>query len=107
MVEKETERNLKCFQTDYGGEYTSNDFKRYCSHHGVMHENIVTTIPQHNGFAERMDRTIVEKSKAQMYATNGYRLYDPEKRKVVRSRDVVFYEHEMSANILNVDRLLL
>ena len=34
----------------------------------------------------------------------GYRLFDPEKGKVVRSRDVVFYEHKMGADILNVDK---
>lgn len=25
----------------------------------------------------------------------GYRFYDPEKKKIVRSRDVIFHEHEM------------
>ena len=32
-----------------------------------------------------------------------YRLFDPKKKKVGRSRDVVFYEHEMGADLLNVD----
>ncbi|MCQ7416422.1 hypothetical protein NP118_23750, partial [Salmonella enterica] len=31
----------------------------------------------------------------------GYRLYDPEKKKVVRSRDVVFFEHEKGADLLS------
>ncbi|VFQ91846.1 unnamed protein product [Cuscuta campestris] len=30
----------------------------------------------------------------------GYRLYDPAKKRVVRSRDVVFYEHEMGFHLL-------
>ena len=34
----------------------------------------------------------------------GYRLFDPRKVKVVRCRDVVFYEHEMGADLLNVDK---
>ena len=33
-----------------------------------------------------------------------YKLFDLEKGKVVRSRDVVFYEHEMGADLLNVDK---
>ena len=31
----------------------------------------------------------------------GFRLYDPEKKKVVRSRDVVFFEHEKGADLLS------
>lgn len=33
MVERETERKLKCLRSDNGGEYTSDEFKQYCSHH--------------------------------------------------------------------------
>lgn len=31
----------------------------------------------------------------------GFRLYEPEKKKVVRSSDVVFFEHEMGAELLS------
>ena len=61
MVERETGINLKCLRTDNGGEYTSNDFEGYCSHHGTRDEKTIPGTPQHNGVAERMNITIVEK----------------------------------------------
>ena len=181
MVERETERKLKCLRTDNGGEYTSKEFKYYWSLHGIRHEKTVPGTPQHNGVAERMNRTIVEKVRCMLrmsdlpktfwaeavqcavYLINrspsipldldipmrawkgcapsyshlrvfgckafmhvpkdqrskldsktnpcvfvgygdeeyGFRLYDPEKKKVVRSRDVVFFEHEKGADLLS------
>lgn len=181
MVERETESKLKCLRTDNGGEYTSHEFKNYCAQYGIRHVKTVPGTPQHNGVAERMNRTIVEKvrcmlkmsdlpksfwaeavntavylinrspsiplgldiperawkgcdpvythlrvfgCKAYMHVpkdqrskldskTNpcvfvgygdeeyGFRLYDPEKGKVVRSRDVVFFEHEKGAELLS------
>ncbi|CAL5417495.1 unnamed protein product [Camellia sinensis] len=61
MVERETGKKLKCLRTDNGGEYTSKEFKAYCATHGIRHEKTVPGTPQHNGIAERMNRTIVEK----------------------------------------------
>ncbi|GKU85719.1 hypothetical protein SLEP1_g345 [Rubroshorea leprosula] len=174
MVERETGLKLKCLRTNNGGEYTSKEFRDYCSKHGMRHEKTVPGTPQHNGVAERMNRTIVEKVRCMLRMTTlpkpfwgeaintavylinrspsvplnfeipekawmgkdvgyshlrvfgckafmhvpkeqrsklddkaipcifvgygdeefGYRLWDPEKKKTVRSRDVVFHEHE-------------
>ncbi|GKV14795.1 hypothetical protein SLEP1_g25613 [Rubroshorea leprosula] len=174
MVERETGLKLKCLHTDNGREYTSKEFRDYCSKHGIRHEKTIPGTPQHNGVAERMNRTIVEKVRCMLrmatlpkpfwgeavnttvYLINrspsvplnfeilekawtgkdvgyshlrvfgckafmhvlkeqrsklddkaipcifvgygdeefGYRLWDPEKKKTVRSRDVVFHEHE-------------
>ncbi|GKU94478.1 hypothetical protein SLEP1_g7975 [Rubroshorea leprosula] len=174
MVERETGLKLKSLRTDNGGEYTSKEFRDYCSKHGMRHEKTVPSTPQHNGVAERMNRTIVEKVRCMLkmatlpkpfcgeavntavYLINrspsvplnfqipekawtekdvgyshlrvfgckafmhvpkehrsklddkaipcifvgygdeefGYKLWDLEKKKTVRSRDVVFHEHE-------------
>ena len=61
MVERETGRSLKCLRSDNGGEYTSQQFRDYCAKHGIRHEKTVPGTPQHNGVAERMNRTIMEK----------------------------------------------
>ncbi|GKV28913.1 hypothetical protein SLEP1_g37899 [Rubroshorea leprosula] len=143
MVERETGLKLKCLRTDNGGEYTSKEFRDYCSKHGMRHEKTVPGTPQHNSVAERMNRTIVEKVRCMLrmatlpkpfwgevvntavYLINrspsvplnfeipekawtrkdiGYShlrvfgckafMHDPEKKKTVRSRDVMFHEHE-------------
>lgn len=184
MVERETDCKLKRLRTDNGGEYTSNEFKAYCSRYGIRHERTEPSTPQHNGVAERMNRTIIEKVRCMLRMSNlpksfwgetvgtavylinrapsvplefdipervwfgkdpsyshlrvfgckafmhvpkehrlkldfktspcvfvgygdeefGYRLYDPAKQKVVRSRDVVFYEHEMGFHLLGADK---
>uniref|UniRef100_A0A2N9HLW0 Integrase catalytic domain-containing protein n=1 Tax=Fagus sylvatica TaxID=28930 RepID=A0A2N9HLW0_FAGSY len=120
MVEREKRKSLKCLRTDNGSEYTSNEFENYCSEYGIRHEKTVPGTPQHNGVAERINRTIVEKvfgcktfahvPKEQRLklddkatpcifvgygdAEFGYKLWDPKKKKMIRSRDVVFHENE-------------
>uniref|UniRef100_A0A2N9H7B8 Integrase catalytic domain-containing protein n=1 Tax=Fagus sylvatica TaxID=28930 RepID=A0A2N9H7B8_FAGSY len=62
MVEREKGKSLKCLRIDNKDEYTSNEFENYCSEYGIRHEKRVPGTPQHNGVAERINRTIVEKS---------------------------------------------
>ncbi|XP_047268802.1 uncharacterized protein LOC107871373 isoform X1 [Capsicum annuum] len=61
LVEKGTGRKLKRLRTDNRGEYTSREIEEYCSGHGIRYEKTVPGTPQHNGVAERMNCTIVEK----------------------------------------------
>ena len=61
MVEREKGKLLKCLRSDNGGEYTSNEFKSYCSEKGIKHEKTILSTPQQNEVAERMNHTIVEK----------------------------------------------
>lgn len=187
MVERETERKLKCLRSDNGGDYTLHEFENYCSQHGIQHMKIVPGTPQHNDVLEKMNKTIVEKVrcmlkmsdlpksfwakavKTAVYLINrspsiplgldipertwkecdptyshlrvfgcktymdvpkeqrlkhdsnttlcvfvgygdeeyGFRLYDPEKQKVVRSKDVVFFEHEMGAELLRASQHMM
>lgn len=182
MVERETGMTLKCLRTDNGGEYISRELRDYCSKHGIRHEKTVPGTPQHNGVAERMNRTIMERVRSMLKMANlsksfwgeavnaavylinrlpaspldfdipekiwkgrdisyshlrvfgckafmhvpkkqrsklddksypcifvgygdeefGYRLWDPKKKKTVRSRDVIFHEHETMGD-LDVD----
>jgi transposase InsO family protein len=59
-VERETGRQLKCVQADNGGEYRC-PFEEYCKSHSIRLEKIVSKTPQHNGVAERINRTICER----------------------------------------------
>ncbi|CAL9009189.1 unnamed protein product [Prunus brigantina] len=59
-VERETGRSLKCIRTNNIGEYMG-AFRNYCRSNGITHERFVLKTPKHNGIAERMNRTIVER----------------------------------------------
>lgn len=61
MVERETWKPLKCLRSDNGGIYTSYEFRDYCSKHGIRHKKTVPGTPQHNGVAEQMNHTIIER----------------------------------------------
>jgi exopolysaccharide biosynthesis predicted pyruvyltransferase EpsI len=41
MVEREKGESLKCLRTNNEGEYTSNEFEKYCSKYGIRHEKTV------------------------------------------------------------------
>ena len=45
MVAKEKGKPLKCLHTDNEVEYTSNNFKSYCSEKGIRHEKTVPGTP--------------------------------------------------------------
>jgi len=50
--ERQTDKKLKVFRTDGGGEYFSNDFIQYLSNHGIIHEKTNPDTPQENGVVE-------------------------------------------------------
>ena len=70
MVERERGKPLKCLRSDDEGEYTSNEFKNYCSEKGNRHEKTVPSTPLQNGVAKRMNRTIVEKIRCMLRMAN-------------------------------------
>lgn len=52
---------LRC---DNGGEYLGGSFQKFCRSKGISIETTVPYSPQQNGVAERMNRTLLEKSRA-------------------------------------------
>ena len=61
VIERETNKLLKCLRIDNGGEDCSNAFKEYCNRFGIKHEKTVLSTAQQNGVTERMNHTIMEK----------------------------------------------
>ena len=55
-----TGKKLKSVKADNGGEYRG-PFEKYCKVHGIRLEKTPSKTPQHNGVAERMNRTIEER----------------------------------------------
>lgn len=64
MVENETSLKIKKLRTDNGGEYEDTKFKKFCYEHGIRMERTVPGTPQHNGVAERMNRTLTERARS-------------------------------------------
>ncbi len=53
--------------SDNGGEYLSNDFKKYLSDHGIQHQLIFAYTLQQNGVADRMNRTLMNRVRSMLH----------------------------------------
>ena len=60
-AEVETGMPLQALRSDGGGEYTGNTVQKYLTSKGIKHEITMPDTPQHNGVAERMNRTLLDK----------------------------------------------
>ena len=59
LAESESEENVKCFRTDIGGEFNSEEFIAYCDENGIKRHLTAPYSPQQNGVVERKNRTIM------------------------------------------------
>jgi len=64
LVENLTERDIKTLRSDNGGEFTSEEFNKYCKEVGIKRELSTPYNPQQNGIDERKNQTIMEVVKA-------------------------------------------
>ena len=62
MATIQQEKQVKYVRSDGGGEFNSNDFKKFCLEEGIIHQITTPYTPQLNGVAERMNRTLWEKT---------------------------------------------
>jgi len=60
---------IKCLHSDRGGEYTSEEFTRYLASKGTERKLTIHDTPEHNGVAERLNRTIVKRTRALLHAS--------------------------------------
>ena len=66
QIELEAEKKIKCLRIDNGGEYTSDEFKNFCKEEGIKRQFTVPYTPQQNGVAERMNRTLLDRTRAML-----------------------------------------
>ncbi|MBW0502256.1 hypothetical protein O181_041971 [Austropuccinia psidii MF-1] len=62
-MENLNDRSLKKLVSDRGGEFLNNDFKLLAETQGFVHVFSPPDTPQHNGYAEQANRTILEKTR--------------------------------------------
>lgn len=66
MCEKQSGRYIKILRTGGGGEYTSHEFQKFCDEAGIIHEVTAPYTPQHNGMAERRNRSILNMARSML-----------------------------------------
>lgn len=70
MVQNSPGKKIGTFRTDNGGEFTSNEFVRYCEEAGINRHFSAPYSPQQNGVVERRNRTLVEMSRSLLKEKN-------------------------------------
>lgn len=70
LVEKQSGLQIKTLRTDGGGEYVSDQFQDFCEKEGITHEVTPPYTPQHNGTAERRNRTIMNMVRCMLKCKN-------------------------------------
>jgi hypothetical protein len=60
---------IQLLQSDRGGEFLDDDFTDHLSSHGTIRRLTTHDTPEHNGVAERLNRTLLEKVRAMLHAS--------------------------------------
>ncbi|GJZ56678.1 zinc finger, CCHC-type containing protein [Tanacetum coccineum] len=68
QIEMETRMKLRMLRTDRGGEFTSNEFTKYCKENGIARQLTAPYSPQQNGVVERRNRTVLSTTRSMMKA---------------------------------------
>jgi hypothetical protein len=66
LVDNQIEKRIKVLRTDNGGEFCRNEFEEFCKKCGIARQKTTPYTPQHNGVAERMNRTLMEKERCML-----------------------------------------
>ena len=66
--QRQSGHKLKCFRSDQGSEYAG--FEKYLKAEGVVHQYSAVRTPQQNGRAERLNRTLIERTRALLFQHN-------------------------------------
>lgn len=67
MAENQLDKKIKIIRTDNGLEYCNNELESHLRRAGIRHQTTSTYTPQQNGVAERMNRTLEEKSRCMIF----------------------------------------
>jgi transposase InsO family protein len=67
LWENQLRARIKCVRTDRGTEFLNSRFRSFCAEQGIAHETSAPYTPQQNGVAERMHRTLKEKTSSLLH----------------------------------------
>ena len=63
LIEKQTGKQIKRLRTDNGMEFCEGDFDEFYKNEGIIRHRTIRMMPQQNGVAERMNRTLLERAR--------------------------------------------
>ena len=66
MLEKQSGRSVLVVRTDNGTEYVNHGLSSYFKAKGILHQKSVRYVPEQNGSAERLNRTLLERVRAML-----------------------------------------
>ena len=69
LCETQHGTHIKVLHSDRGGKYMSMQFQSYLKSRGTKQKLTVHDIPQHDGIAERLNRTVVERTRTLLHAS--------------------------------------
>lgn len=75
IVENQTGLRIKTLRSDGGGEYCGAKFEAYLRNEGIVHQVTVPHTPQQNGVSERLNRTIMERTRCMLMESGLRREY--------------------------------
>ena len=97
-IEREIGRKLKCVRSDNGSEYIG-PFKECCIIQSIKFTKIEPKTPQHNGIAERMNRTINEKFYCMLSNAKLPKSYCGEVMELAVLSPSVYLDHDVSQRV--------
>ena len=68
LAETEKGMKVKTLRSDRGGEFTSDEFTKFCLEHGIKRQLTAPYSPQQNGVVERKNRTVISMVRAMLKA---------------------------------------
>ena len=66
LVEYQTRQKIKVLRTDNGLKFCSKEFISYYNQIGITRHRTCSEIPQQNGVAKRMNRTVLDKVRSML-----------------------------------------
>nr|GEX09992.1 zinc finger, CCHC-type [Tanacetum cinerariifolium] len=67
-IEIEMRMKLRMLRTDRGGEFTSNEFTKYCKENGIARQLTTPYSPQQDGVVERRNKTVLSTTRSMIKA---------------------------------------
>ena len=62
-VKNQYDITVKVIRCNNGGEFIATNFIKFCAENGIVFEHTAPGTPEHNGVAERKNRTLIERAR--------------------------------------------